>query len=102
MLSKPEPFSNLDPAIRAAAELAEKSWKPVETIPVVWLDSVGLRGVTFPNNVDECDYYFDQPLLSQSQALLGYSYASKSNTIHHQVLFLRTPQGWKLTVDRVF
>ena len=111
------PFPELDPAFKSAAKIAQRSWLPAETIPVLRLDNGSLRGVTFIdvpkwNNLVERrqveskwpgDYYtFDQPIIIGSQALLPYSFDQrKDRSENHQVLLVRNTEGWKIKADRV-
>lgn len=99
LLFPPEPFFGLNPAMISAAEQAQKSWKPVETIPAVRLDTVSFRGATFTD--DSFDYYdIDQPIIVGSQALLGYAYTKSSTAVYHQAFLLRKNEEWKLQEDR--
>lgn len=99
ILHPPAPFPDLDPAFWNAAKMAEESWKPVETIPVLRLDTVSLRGVAFSTDCD--DYYdFNHPVIIRSQALLGYSDVRNRLAIHYQAFLLRDSQGWKLKEKR--
>lgn len=99
ILHPPAPFQDLDPAFWSAAKVAEESWKPVETIPVLRLDTVSLRGVTFSS---DCDDYFDfnHPIIIRAQALLGYSDVRNSVATRYQAFLLRDSQGWKLKDNR--
>ena len=100
LLFSPRPFSELDPATKSAAEAANSSWKPAESVPVARLDRVtSFRKVSFSQDNDDC-YTFERPIIVDSQALLGYAYVQDNVATNHQVLLLRDGDSWRLKEDR--
>lgn len=95
-----EPFPGLDPAFKEAAAKAWESFKPVETTPVLRLDTVALRGVTYRDQPD-ADFHFSIPIIIGSQSVLEYSDSRISKySLDHQVMLVRVATGWMVKEDR--